>query len=178
MKSNQILIAIAFVCIIVAGVMYLFAYSRAPYAHLNTNLASSTASTSVSAKIAAAGIEDGTYTVHIHSILSTAEDTRITFSHVTYFEGAEASSSASHDVPCPNKPLEACVPTLTRNFYVRQSGTPDFTVPVPSQASIVLHDVPHGTVKSLRDIVREFQPVFEVVVINGNVVSITEKSPA
>jgi hypothetical protein len=156
MKSNQILIAIAFVCIIVAGVMYLFAYSRAPYAHLNTNLASSTASTSVSAKIAAAGIEDGTYTVHIHSILSTAEDTRITFSHVTYFEGAEASSSASHDVPCPNKPLEACVPTLTRNF----------------------HDVPHGTVKSLRDIVREFQPVFEVVVINGNVVSITEKSPA
>jgi hypothetical protein len=176
MKPNQILLGIAFICLVVAGTMYLFAYSRAPYTHLNTQSATSTASTSTSTKLATASITDGAYTVYVHSIMSNSNETSITFTHVTYFEGTQASTTASRDVKCPNQPIQACVPTLTRGFYVRESGASDFSAPVPSNAVIVLRDVAHGTTKSLRNMVRDFQPVFDVVIQNGNVSSIVEKS--
>lgn len=152
--------------------MYAYAYS-----HDRTNTLGTEASSTAAAKAASSTISDGTYTAHVRSIMTTSEDTSITFSHVTYFEGAEASSSASHEVRCPNQPIEACAPTLTRGFYVRESGAPDFTAPVPASAEIVLKDMPHASVKELQNISRQFQPVFDVVILNGNVVSITEKSP-
>ncbi len=177
MKISHILLVLSFVCVAVAGGMYVFAYTNAPYAHINPEHVSNVSGNSPTGKIAASPVSDGTYTVYIHSIMSTGEDTSITFNHITYFEGTVASSSARHDVTCPDHPLEACVPTLTRGFYVRESGALEFSAPLPSSSPVVLRDNPNATYKSLRTMVREFQPVFTVVIQDGNIVSITERSP-
>lgn len=177
MKPSHILLAIAFICVLVAGGMYVFAYSNAPYAHLGSVATQNASTTASSAKVNVLPVPDGVYAVYIHSIMSTGEDTNITFSHVTYFEGTAASTSASHDVKCPDHPIEACAPTLTRGFYVRESGVPEFTAPLPTNAPILLRDNSHASAKSLRNMNREFQPVFDVEIRSGNIVSITEKSP-
>lgn len=177
MKPNHILLGIAFICIVIASVLYFYAYSHDQYRTPLPTATSTQASSTASTKVAAASIADGTYSVHVHSIMSSSEDTTITFSRVTYFEGAEASSSASQDVKCPNKPIQACVPTLTRGFYARPSELPDFTAPVPEGTPIVLRDASHATIKALRNMTRDFEPVFDVVIKDGNVLYLTEKSP-
>jgi hypothetical protein len=129
-------------------------------------------------KLPAADVEDGTYTVQIHSITTRGENTYLSFSHVTYFEGDEASSSAAHEVTCPDdQPLAACVPTLTKGYYVRESGAPSFTAPLTKSSTVSLKDAAHATVEQLRDINRQFDPVFDLVIKEGAVASLTERSP-
>lgn len=171
MNTNKKLLWVALICVVAAAGIYSYAYWK-----VKTSVITHT-SVPAAGKLAAASVADGTYTVRIRSIMTTPEDTAITFSHVTYFEGAEASSSAAHDVPCKDRPLEACTPSLAYGYYVRASGAPDFTAPIPHQAAIVLKDNAHGSLRDLQNIQRDHDPVFDISIQDGNVVSVIERTP-
>ncbi len=172
MKLSKILSVLALVCIVIALGMYIFAYKAASTSFIPEVLSPS------HGKLSTASVEDGTYMVRIRSLTTTSDETSVTFAHVTYFEGGTASSSARHEVKCPeDQPLEACVPTLIKGFYVRESGADTFTAPVTKSTIISLHDSRSASVTELRDISRQFDPVFEIVIHEGVLESITERSP-
>lgn len=171
MTSKKILL-FTLVCVLIAASIYVFAYIKEQKVQqIRSNEETS------KGKVSVATIKDGTYTTQIHSIKTSPEDTTITFRHVTYFDGTAASSSATKEVPCKDQPLVACVPTLTRGYYVRKSEAPDFTAPVTAQTVITLKDQATASTKELRALERLFEPVFDVVILEGNIVSLSEKSP-
>jgi FlaG/FlaF family flagellin (archaellin) len=170
MTTKRTVLLISLVCVGIAGSIYVFACS--PWSKSDSSVPSP------QAKVAASDTEDGTYIVRIRTITTTPEDTLITFTHVTYFEGDSASSSAAEEVSCSDaQPIEACVPTLTKGYYVRESGASTFMAPVTSGTEITLHDNSSASMEDIQKLNRQFDPVFEVVISNGNIESITELSP-
>lgn len=170
MSLRRKILIMVLVCVVAAAAIYATAYSRSRKALLSAPVSQQ--------KSAVASVADGVYTVRIHSILTAGEDTTLTFSPVAYFEGDEASTTAAHDIDCPDdRPLEACAPTLTKKYYVRESGDTDFTAPVTKGTIIKLGDASAESVEGLRTLSRQFDPVFDVVIKNGNILSLTEKSP-
>lgn len=170
MSLRRTIVAIVLVCVVAAAGIYAYAY--------RTHHKGAPHPLPVSHKVAPATIEDGSYVVRVHSIMTAGEDTSITFAHVTYFDGTEASSSAMKEVDCPDdRPIEACVPTLTKGYYVRESGAPTFTAPLTLDTRISLRDDPTASIDNLRTLDRQFEPVFDVEIKDGNVDSLSEKSP-
>jgi hypothetical protein len=170
MSLRRTIATVVLLCVVAALCIYAYAY--------HTHHVGVSAPIPSSHKIAPATIEDGSYVVRVHSIITTGEDTSITFAHVTYFNGTEASSSAMKEVDCPDdRPIEACVPTLTKGYYVRESGAPTFTAPLTLGTRISLRDDSEATVDDLRSLDRQFEPVFDVSIKDGNIYSLAEKSP-
>ncbi len=64
-------------------------------------------------------VSDGEYYVQIGSVNQEAK-TAI-FKHITYFVGADAFNSASHEIECEGKEITECVPTLKKGYYIRPS---------------------------------------------------------
>jgi hypothetical protein len=171
MKLRTVILIVVVVCLAIAAGFYAYAYYRTHQADPHPILP-------VAHKASPATIEDGTYTVRIHSILTAGEVTTITFDHVTYFEDDAASSTAAHDIECPDdRPLEACAPTLIKGYFVRESGAPAFTAPIVANSAIVLKQPGQASIDALRSLDRQFDPVFDVVIQGGAIVSLTEKSP-
>lgn len=173
MNTNKTILLIVLACVLIAGGIYLYAYTKRDTISPTTT----STQTGANAKVAASTVADGSYTVQIHSITTTPEDTSLTFRNVEYFEGAEASSTAAEDVTCEKQPLAACVPTLTKDYYVRDADTPDFTVPLTARTQIALRDEANATTDMLRNLKRQFDPVFDIEVKDGVVTLLTEKSP-
>jgi hypothetical protein len=173
MSARKAVAIVSLACLAIAAAIYAYAYLRS--SHTTTDPSST--STPLS-KIPSADLDDGTYVARIHSITTHGEDAYITFEHVNYYEGVEASTTASRDIDCPDsRPIEACAPTLTKGFYVRESDTPNFTAPITAQTSISLRGEETASLATLSDLQRQFDPVFEVIIRNGAIASLIEKSP-
>jgi len=173
MSTNRIILIVVGACIIIAAGIYAYAYEKERTLAPTLPISSSTPA----AKVAASAVKDGEYTVQIHSILMTPEDTSITFHPVEYFDGPDATSTAEKDVECQKQPIAACAPTLTKGYYVRDADAADFAVPLTAGTQIALRDEPNGTIDMLRTLRRQFDPVFDLEVENGVAVLLTEKSP-
>lgn len=172
MRTSRIVTIVVLVCALCAAGIYAYAYAKT-HRPLQQDPPSSPAP-----QASGTSVEDGTYAVQIHSILTAGDISSITFSHVTYFEGKEASTSAAHDATCPKgSPLEACVPTLTKGYYVRPSGAPEFTAALAPDSQIALRDAAHASFDMLKSLNRQFDPVFDVVITGGKIRSLTERSP-
>lgn len=169
MSINRIIFFVGVVCVLVAAGIYTYAY-------FGQKSAKSTAlqAAHITGK---SSIADGTYTVEIDSITSTPDFESITFTHVTYFEGAEAKASAQHDeTTCKDQPIEACVPSLSHGYYVRPTSSDfDFTALKGNDTHIVLTENKNATMDDLRNLKRDYRPVFEVSVKGNEIEKLVEK---
>lgn len=172
MNTNRTLLLIILACIVIAAGIYGAAYLKRQHPSEEVP-----APSAPSAKVAAANAADGTYVAQVHAITVSPEDTTVTFTPVIYIDGDEATSTAEAELSCEDQPIAACAPTLTRGYYVRKSGEPDFTAPVVPDTRITLHDDADADILALKGIHRQFDPVFEVVITNGAIARIAEKSP-
>ncbi len=171
MSTNKTLILFILCCLLAAAGIYVAAYIE------RQNSEGAPPANMPSAKVAASSAEDGTYVAQVHSITTSPEDTTVTFTPVEYFDGEEAAFAAEADLSCDDQPIAACAPTLTRGYYVRASGEADFTAPVTADTKIMLRGSDSADVSALKNIRRQFDPVFEVRIENGVIAMITEKSP-
>lgn len=132
-------------------------------------------------KVAPAAVQDGEYYVTLKEVVANGEDVTLKMSHVTYFEGEEAQLAAENDDPClkddsPNKGACAASLTLAQGYYVRQSGAPDFTVPMTASTKIELAGKAGATLPDLAEYVAAAsnRPVFVVTMKDGQVVRIRQ----
>lgn len=120
-------------------------------------------------------VEDGEQYGQIVSVNQNPEDTTVTYMHVTYFTGDEARLSAQNEVECTGD-IESCVPSLTNGYYVRASGAPDVTAPVPASANITLKANAKASRNELASYIQTsaIAPVFVITIKDGQVSAIRE----
>lgn len=126
-------------------------------------------------KVGASTESDGVYFVQIQSVNANPEDTTLTLSHVTYFEGEEATLSAKAEVECPSGIIEDCVPTLKDGFYVRPSGAPQWTAPVSKEVAITLKDGVTATMDDIAALVNTNHEAIMVVTVEGGMITTIEE---
>ena len=121
-----------------------------------------------------ATLTDGEYYVQVSKI----DQSMITFAHITYFIGAEAFNSAEVEVKCDKSDISECVPTLKNGYYIRQSGAPQFTVPMAGNMKIMLaYDTSgNASLEELKDEVSllEYVSAFKINLKNSLIESIKE----
>jgi hypothetical protein len=173
-RTRRLVIFTVLACVCAALSLYAYAYTHQQRIYSLILSAQSTPNPAA----APASVPDGSYTLQIHSILTAHDQTSLTLTHVNYFDGGTATSSAEHEAHCPKEqPLGACVPTLVKGYYVRPSGAQDFSAPLTPDSRIVLHDIIDATVDSLKNLHRQFDPVFDVTIDRGVISALIEKSP-
>ena len=112
-------------------------------------------------KVAPSTVEDGEYYTFIEEINTNPEDTTITFKHVMFFEGEEATLAATD---------EGRLDEVRNGYYARASGAPNFIAPLSADASMTANDLHALTGDS------NYRPVFLVTIENGAIVGIEEVS--
>ncbi len=118
-------------------------------------------------KIKTISLDDGTYTVRIDAVNQSVENTVIVMREVIYFEGAEARIAAVKEVDCKGV-IEECVPTLLKDYYVRETNNAPFEVPVPADKAALATMV-------LDTIQQDPDTVFIVTFRNGNLLLAEQK---
>lgn len=113
--------------------------------------------------------------VYITNIATKEDVATVTVAHVTYFEGDEAVLSATHEVTC-EKEIETCVPSLAKGYYVRQSGAPQDSFQLASDATIQLKNKEQAELNDLASYLTDnkTEPIFTIAVSDKKITAITE----